>query len=91
LEDGIEDLYVAGDNTVFDRVASESFRDNLEPGAKIVVLRGIPTTLDNERVEAFQAAMEGSDEEMLDVQHGNWNRDDAFKVMQDYLARYPHM
>ena len=90
-EEGIEDLYVAGDNTAFGRVAGEYFRDNLEPGAKIVVLRGIPTTLDNERVEAFQAAMEGSDKEILDMQHGNWNRDDAFKVMQDYLAKYPQI
>ncbi len=90
-EDGIEDLYVAGDNAAFGRVAGEYFRDNLKAGAKIVVLRGIPTTLDNERVEAFQAALEGSDKEILDMQHGNWNRDDAFNVMQDYLAKYPEI
>ncbi|MDO5705839.1 MAG: ABC transporter substrate-binding protein [Paracoccus sp. (in: a-proteobacteria)] len=90
-EEGIEDLYVAGDNTAFGRVAGEYFRDNLKPGAKIVVLRGIPTTLDNERVDAFQAALAGSDKEILDMQHGNWNRDDAFKVMQDYLAKYPEI
>ncbi|WBU58430.1 ABC transporter substrate-binding protein [Paracoccus sediminicola] len=90
-EEGIEDLYVAGDNTAFGRVAGEYFRDNLDAGAKIVVLRGIPTTLDNERVEAFEAALEGSDKEILDMQHGNWNRDDAFNVMQDYLAKYPEI
>ncbi|RJL04043.1 ABC transporter substrate-binding protein [Paracoccus siganidrum] len=90
-QEGIEDLYVAGDNTAFGRVAGEYFRDNLEAGAKVVVLRGIPTTLDNERVEAFQAALEGSDIEILDMQHGNWNRDDAFTVMQDYLSKYPQI
>lgn len=90
-QEGIEDLYVAGDNTAFGRVAGEYFRDNLEGGAKVVVLRGIPTTLDNERVEAFQAALEGSDIEILDMQHGNWNRDDAFTVMQDYLSKYPQI
>ncbi|NHF73102.1 ABC transporter substrate-binding protein [Paracoccus xiamenensis] len=90
-EEGIEDLYVAGDNAAFGRVAGEYFRDNLDADAKIVVLRGIPTTLDNERVEAFQAALEGSDKEILDMQHGNWNRDDAFNVMQDYLAKYPEI
>ena len=88
---GIEDLYVAGDNTAFGRVAGEYFREHLEPGNKIVVLRGIPTTLDNERVDAFQAALEGSDIEILDMQHGNWNRDDAFTVMQDYLSKYPEI
>lgn len=90
-EEGIEDLYVAGDNAAFGRVAGEYFRDNLKAGGKIVVLRGIPTTLDNERVEAFQAALEGSDKEILDMQYANWNRDDAFNVMQDYLAKYPEI
>ena len=88
---GIEDLYVAGDNAAFGRVAGQYFRDNLKAGGKIVVLRGIPTTLDNERVEAFQAALEGSDKEILDMQYANWNRDDAFNVMQDYLAKYPEI
>ncbi|PZO67371.1 MAG: ABC transporter substrate-binding protein [Paracoccus denitrificans] len=90
-EEGIEDLYVAGDNSAFGRVAGEWFRDNVGGGKKIVVLRGIPTTLDNERVEAFQKALEGSDVQILDMQHGNWNRDDAFKVMQDYLTKYPEI
>lgn len=87
--EGIEDLYVAGDNTVFGRVAGEYFKANLPSGAKVVVLRGIPTTLDNERVDAFQKAIDGSGIEILDMQHGNWNRDDAFTVMQDFLSKYP--
>ena len=85
---GIEDLYVAGDNPGFGRVAGEYFAENLSEGDNIVVLRGIPTTLDNERVEAFQAAIEGSGINVLDMQHGNWNRDDAFNVMQDFLSKY---
>lgn len=87
--EGIEDLYVAGDNTAFGRVAGEYFKANLQSGAKVVVLRGIPTTLDNERVDAFQKAIDGSGIEILDMQHGNWNRDDAFTVMQDFLSKYP--
>lgn len=87
----IEDLYVAGDNTAFGRVAGEYFKENLPSGSKVVVLRGIPTTLDNERVAAFEAAIEGSGIEVLDKQHGNWNRDDAFTVMQDYLSKYPQI
>lgn len=85
---GVEDLYVAGDNTGFGRTAGEYFAENLGEGDKIVVLRGIPTTLDNERVDAFTAAIDGSGIEVLDMQHGNWNRDDAFNVMQDYLSKF---
>jgi ribose transport system substrate-binding protein len=88
---GIEDLYVAGDNTGFGRMAGEYFTENLKSGDKVVVLRGIPTTLDNERVDAFTAAIDGSGIEVLDMQHGNWNRDDAFNVMQDYLSKYPQI
>ena len=90
-QDGIEDLYVAGDNTAFGRVSGEYFKEKLPDGGKIVVLRGIPTTIDNERVEAFQAAIEGSRIEVLGMEHGNWNRDDAFEVMQDFLSKYPEI
>lgn len=89
--EGIEDLYVAGDNEAFGRVAGEYFKANLPSGAKIVILRGIATTLDNERVEAFEKAIEGSGIEVLDKQHGDWNRDKAFTVMQDYLSKYPQI
>lgn len=85
---GIEDLYVAGDNPGFGRAAGEYFADKLGAGDNVVVLRGIPTTLDNERVDAFEAALDGSGVTILDKQHGNWNRDDAFNVMQDYLSKY---
>lgn len=88
-QEGIEDLYVAGDNTAFGRVAGEYFKAHLPSGAKIVILRGIATTLDNERVEAFEKAIDGSGIEVLDKLHGNWNRDEAFTVMQDYLSKYP--
>ncbi len=26
---------------------------------------------------------------VLDMKHANWNRDDGFEVMQDFLARFP--
>lgn len=90
-QDNIEDLYVAGDNAAFGRVAGEFFRERLPDGGNIVVLRGIPTTVDNERVEAFQAAIEGSGIEIVGIEHGNWNRDDAFEVTQDFLSRHAEL
>ena len=87
----IEDLYVAGDNESFGRTAGEYFVENLDEGTKVVVLRGIPTSIDNERVAAFQAALEGSGVEILAMEHGNWSRDDSFTVMQDFLSRYPEI
>ncbi|MFX4297448.1 MULTISPECIES: ABC transporter substrate-binding protein [Roseobacteraceae] len=89
--EGIEDLYVAGDNPGFGRVSGDYMVDQMPDGGKIVVLRGIPTTIDNERVEGFQAAIEGSGIEIIDMEHGNWNRDDSFNVMQDFLSKHPQI
>lgn len=90
-QEGIEDLYVAGDNPGFGRVAGEYMAQAMPEGGKIVVLRGIPTTIDNERVEGFQAAIEGKNIEILGMEHGDWNRDKAFTVMQDFLSKHPQI
>ena len=84
-----QDAYVAGDNTAFGKLPAEYLAKQLNGKANIVVLRGIPTTLDNERFDAFSAVMKAHpDIKILDAKYGNWNRDDAFKVMQDYLTRF---
>jgi ribose transport system substrate-binding protein len=88
---GIEDVYVAGNNAEFGRVSGEYMREKLGGTGKVVVLRGIPTVIDNQRVEGFQQAIEGSAVEILDMKHANWNRDQAFEVMQDYLSRFPEI
>ncbi|WP_240310624.1 ABC transporter substrate-binding protein [Pseudosulfitobacter sp. DSM 107133] len=85
---GIEDLYVAGDNPGFGKVSGEYMASAMPDGGDIVVFRGIPTTIDNERVEGFQSAIDGSGINILAMEHGNWNRDDSFTVMQDFLSKY---
>lgn len=89
--EGIEDLYVAGDNSGFGTVSGDYMASKMPEGGDIVVFRGIPTTIDNERVDAFTAAIEGSGINVLDMEHGNWNRDDSFTVMQDFLSKYPNI
>lgn len=88
---GIEDLYVAGDNPGFGRVSGEYMASAMPDGGDIVVFRGIPTTIDNERVAGFEAAIEGSGINVLAMEHGNWNRDDSFAVMQDFLSKYDNI
>jgi len=87
-----QDAYVAGDNTAFGKVPAEYMAKALGGKGDIVALRGIATTLDNERMDAFNAVMKGyPDIHLLDAKYANWNRDDAFKVMQDYLTRFKHI
>jgi ribose transport system substrate-binding protein len=88
-EEGIEDIYVAGNNTEMGRVSAEYMLTRLEEGDNIVILRGIPTVIDTERFDAFMAEIEGSGINVLDDEFANWNRDDGFTVMQDFLTRFP--
>lgn len=84
-----QDAYVSGDNTAFGKIPAEYIAKALNGKGNIVALRGIPTTIDNERMDAFKAVMKNHpDIKLLDAQHGNWNRDDAFKVTQDMLTKF---
>ena len=84
-----QDAYVAGDNTAFGKIPADYLAKALGGKGNIVALRGIATTLDNERMDAFNSVMKNHpDIKLLDAKYGNWNRDDAYKVMQDYLTRF---
>ena len=84
-----QDAYVAGDNPGFGKVSAEYMAKAMGGKGNVVVLRGIPTVIDNQRTDAFMAVMKNHPGiKVLDAKHGNWNRDDAFKVMQDFLTRF---
>ncbi|MFL6677851.1 MAG: substrate-binding domain-containing protein [Burkholderiaceae bacterium] len=87
-----QDAYVAGDNTAFGKVPAEYIAKALGGKGDIVALRGIATTLDNERMDAFNSVMKNYPGiHLLDAKYANWNRDDAFKTMQDFLTRFKHI
>lgn len=84
-----QDAYISGDNTAFGRIPAEFIAEKLGGKGNVVAMRGIATTLDNERMDAFNAVLKKHpDIKLLDAKYANWNRDDAFKVMQDYLTRF---
>ena len=84
----VRDLYVAGNNPALGEVAGKYIAETT-PDAEVVVIRGMPIPIDQQRQDGFDKGIEGSNVKILDRQFGNWNRDDAFKVMQDYLTKYP--
>ncbi len=88
-DESAQDAYVAGDNTAFGKIPAEFIAKQLGGKGNVVAMRGIATTLDNERMDAFNAVLKAHpDIKLLDAKYANWNRDDAFKVMQDYLTRF---
>ncbi len=84
----VRNLYVAGNNPALGAVAGDYIKAH-SPNAQVVVIRGLPIPIDQQRQDGFDAAIAGSGVKVLEKQFGNWNRDDAFKVMQDYLTKYP--
>ena len=89
VDPSIQDLYVSGDNEAFGAAAGRYFAENLSEGDNIIVVRGIATVIDNQRVDAFMAELEGTGINVLDSRYGNWNRDEAYEVTQDMLTAYP--
>jgi ribose transport system substrate-binding protein len=87
-DDSVRDLYIAGNNFALGETAGNYIKATT-PDAQVVVIRGLPIPIDQTRQDGFDKAVAGSGVKILDRQFGNWNRDDAFKVMQDYLTKFP--
>jgi len=85
----IYDLYVGGDNPGVGGNAAAYMKDKMAGKGDIVIIRGLPIPIDEARYNAFIAGIKGTDIKVLDSQYGNWSRDDAFKVMQDFLVKHP--
>ncbi|KKC41408.1 ABC transporter substrate-binding protein [Devosia epidermidihirudinis] len=86
---GVENLYVAGDNPGLGANAAAYFKEVLPEGGNIVILRGLPIPIDQQRFDGFMGGIEGTKLNVLAHEFANWNRDDGFKVMQDFLTRFP--
>ena len=86
---GIEDLYVAGDNPGLGTTTADYFKKAMPNGGNIVILRGLPIPIDKQRFDAFNAGIAGTKITVLGNQFANWNRDDGYKVMQDFLTKFP--
>ncbi len=87
----IYDLYVGGDNPGLGASAAKYMKEKMGGKGDIVIIRGLPIPIDAARYNAFMAGVKGTDIKVLDSQFGNWSRDDAFKVMQDFLTKHPHI
>jgi ribose transport system substrate-binding protein len=85
----IYDLYVGGDNPGVGARAAEYLKKAMPNGGDVVVIRGLPIPIDAMRVDAFNEGIKGTNIKVIDSQFGNWSRDDAFKVMQDFLTKHP--
>jgi len=89
LTEPIEDVYVAGDNPGLGRVSGQWMAEQMGGKGDIVVLEGIPTVINTERVEAFNAVMaQYPDIKILDSQPAMWSTQKGLEIMENYLQKY---
>lgn len=85
----VADVFLEGDNKAFGRKSAEYMVQKLNGKGKIVILEGIPCTVNTDRVEAAKEVFKAAPGiEILDSQTGMWNREKAYNVMQTYLLKH---
>lgn len=89
-EPPIADIFLEGDNKAFGRKSAEYMVEKLGGKGNVVILRGIPSTVDTDR---YNAAMEVFSAhpgiKVLDAQPADWNRQKALTVMENLLTKHP--
>ncbi|HCI29169.1 MAG TPA: substrate-binding domain-containing protein [Fervidobacterium sp.] len=96
VDRGIEseeyNTYIAGDNYMYGYLAGKYIADKLKGKGNVVIIEGIPCSINTERVEAFKDALKPYPNiKILAQQPGNWSRETAFQVMQTLLTKFPQI
>lgn len=88
----VADVFIEGDNKAFGRKSAEYIAKKLNGQGNILVLTGIPCTVDTDRVTAAMEVFKRYPGiKVLDQQAGNWNRDKAHEVTQTLLLKHPQV
>lgn len=90
-EPGIADVFIEGDNEAFGRKSAEFIVEKLGPaGGNIVILEGIPSTVNTARVNAaMDVFKQHPNVKVVAQQSGQWNRETSEEVMTNILVNTP--
>ncbi len=85
----VADLFLEGDNKAFGRKSAQYMVDRLGGKGKIVILEGIPCTVNSDRVNAaIEVFSQYPEIEILGQQPAMWNRQKGLEVMQTFLVKH---
>lgn len=88
----VADVFIEGDNKAFGRKSAEYMVQKLNGKGKIVVLEGIPSTVNTDRVAAAMEVFRSHPGiEIVAQDSGYWNREKAEQVMQNILTAHPQI
>jgi ribose transport system substrate-binding protein len=85
----VADIFLEGDNKAFGRKSAEFIVEKMKGQGNLVVLTGIPCTVDTDRVNAAMEVFARSPGiKILDRQPAYWNREKGLSVMQNLLTKH---
>lgn len=88
----VADVFIEGDNKAFGRKSAEFMVQKLNGQGKVVIIEGISSTVNTDRVEAALAVFKANPGIQVVAQDkGEWNREKAEKVMQNILVSNPQI
>ncbi|MGA1017473.1 MAG: substrate-binding domain-containing protein, partial [Phycisphaerales bacterium] len=80
----VADIFLEGDNASFGRKSAEFIVDRLDGKGKVVILEGIPCTVNTARVDAAMEVFNANPGiEIVGRDTGMWNRQKSLDVMQN--------
>ena len=86
----VADLFIEGDNEAFGRKSAEFMADKLGGKGNIVILEGIPSTVNTARLDAaLKVFANHPGIKILGQQTGMWNREKSHSVMRNFLTQFP--
>jgi ribose transport system substrate-binding protein len=87
------DIFIEGDNKAFGRKSAQFMVDEFKRRGtakpKVIVLEGIPCTVNTDRVTAALEVFKAGGVEVVGQASGNWNRQKALEVMETLLVKNP--
>ena len=88
----VADVFIEGDNKAFGKKSADFIVQKLGGKGKIVVLEGIPSTVNTDRVTAAKEVFKANPGiQIVAEDSGMWNRDTAQKVMTNMLVANPQI
>jgi ribose transport system substrate-binding protein len=88
----VADVFIEGDNKAFGKKSAEYVVQKLGGKGKILVLEGIPSTVNTDRVAAAKEVFDANPGiQILDSQSGMWNQQKAYEVTQTLLLKHPQI
>jgi ribose transport system substrate-binding protein len=88
----VADVFIEGDNKAFGRKSAEFIVQKLGGKGKVVIMEGISSTVNTDRVEAAMEVFRANPGiEVVAQGKGEWNREKAEKQMQNILVSNPQI